>query len=161
MGFFNQYSFLIFSTIGGFALVIMLWRWTRPPLALRLTVLVFYTIGVVFFALNVRYTPSSVENAEQVETVLVNGQPTLLMFYSNYCVSCLASLPAVREMQTALVEQGVNVLLLNIHERPGSDLLERYRFEISPTYLVFNAAGQEVLRSNSLPTLPEIAAAVG
>lgn len=161
MGFFNQYSFLIFSAIGGLALVIMLWRWTRPPVLLRLTVLLFYAIGVVFFALNVRYSRSPVENVEQVETVLVNGQPTLLMFYSNYCVSCLAALPAVREMQTALVEQGVNVLLLNIHERPGIDLLQRYRFEISPTFLVFNAAGQEVLRSNVLPTLSEITAAVG
>src|SRR5690606_35129565 len=46
MGFFNQYSFLIFSGIGGIALALMLWRWTRPPVALRATVLLFYAIGI-------------------------------------------------------------------------------------------------------------------
>lgn len=160
MGFFNQYSFLIFSGIGGIALALMLWRWTRPPVALRATVLLFYAIGIIAFTLVMRYPAVEVSSVEQVETTLSNGRPTFMMFYSNYCVSCLAALPAVRDIQTQLVERDINVLLLNIHERPGSELLGRFGFEVSPTYLVFDAGGQEILRGSTLPTLAEIEARI-
>ena len=52
-----------------------------------------------------------------------------------------------------LQKQTMDVLLLNIHTAPGSELLERFEFVASPTYLIFDADGIIVFRSNSLPTL--------
>lgn len=71
----------------------------------------------------------------------------------------MQALPAVRAAAHELEQGGMDVLLLNIHEGPGSELLERFGFRTSPTYLLFDGAGQEVLRSSSLPSAAELLAA--
>ncbi len=160
MQFFNQFSFLIFSAVGGVVLALLLWRWQRPPLLLRGALMAAYAVGIVLVALLVRYPVGTVDSAEQVEATLNNGNPSLVMLYSNYCVGCMVALPGVRALQNDLADTPINFILLNIHERPGSSLLERFRFEISPTFLLFDRNGQEVLRSSSLPDAAAVRALV-
>jgi hypothetical protein len=69
-------------------------------------------------------------------------------------------LPAVRGLASQLASAGINALLLNIHEAPGSQLLERFGFRSTPTFIVYAADGREVLRSSHSPTLDEILTAV-
>ncbi len=64
----------------------------------------------------------------------------------------------MRETTPQLEATGFNVLLLDIHATPGRDLLERFKFVSTPTFLVFDASGQEVHRTATLPTLTELAA---
>jgi len=68
----------------------------------------------------------------------------------------MRDLSTVRGQIPDIQWQRVEVLLLNIHEPPGRDLLARFDFTFSPTYLIFNTAGDEVFRSNSLPTVTDI-----
>ncbi|NWF70977.1 MAG: hypothetical protein HXY40_17975 [Chloroflexi bacterium] len=69
------------------------------------------------------------------------------------------ALSAVRGLQPELEAAGVNTLLLNIHQPPGSTLLERFAFVSTPTYIVYSAAGTETLRANRTPALADILAA--
>jgi len=71
-------------------------------------------------------------------------------------MACMADLSTVRGQLAEIQSNGVEVLLLNIHESPGRDLLARFDFVYSPTYLIFNTAGDEVFRSDSLPSVDTI-----
>ncbi|NJR12586.1 hypothetical protein HC776_01495 [bacterium] len=44
---------------------------------------------------------------------------------------------------------------------PGRDLLERFAYDTTPTYLVFNARGEETLRVSTLPSIEAVQAAGG
>ncbi|NDJ85639.1 MAG: hypothetical protein GYB66_07115 [Chloroflexi bacterium] len=62
----------------------------------------------------------------------------------------------VRGLEPDLEEAGIDVLLVNIHTETGAELSERYDFEFSPTYIVFDADGTERWRSNSVPDLERV-----
>lgn len=68
----------------------------------------------------------------------------------------MQNLSAVSEQTPAIQKQGVEVMLLNIHESPGKDVLERFNFTATPTYLIFDKNGDEIFRSNLLPSVDKI-----
>lgn len=63
----------------------------------------------------------------------------------------MKDLPAVRRLESQLRQDGVDVLLVNIHTEPGLTLIDRYQVEFSPTYILFDGSGSEVWRSNRRP----------
>ncbi len=79
----------------------------------------------------------------------------------NHCLGCIGTLPAMRALVPNLEAAGMTPILLDVNTSPGRDLLKRFAFESTPTYLVFNAKGEEMLRAHSLPALPAIRAASG
>ena len=89
----------------------------------------------------------------------------------------MRDLPAVRGLREDL-SGAVDVLLLNIHQGVGPDVLQRFDFRAShgsgvvvdrdgwiatatPLYLAFDAEGDEVLRSSRLPARNAITTATG
>ena len=71
-------------------------------------------------------------------------------------MGCMGDLSTVSGHIPELRRNGMDVILLNIHESPGRDLLSRFKFEFTPTYVMFDGSGEEIYRSNSLPTVREI-----
>ena len=63
----------------------------------------------------------------------------------------MKDLPAVRRLEAQLRRDGVEVLLVNIHTEPGLTLTDRYQFQFSPTYILFDGSGAEIWRSNRRP----------
>ena len=63
----------------------------------------------------------------------------------------MKDLPAVRRLEAQLHREGIDVLLVNIHTEPGLTLTDRYQFEFSPTYILFDGGGSEIWRSNQRP----------
>lgn len=155
---FAQFSFLIASGTLGCGLAIGLWRWRRSRW-LKAGVMAWYMFGVLLLAIAVRYPPSPYTTPEAVEEALYAGQPSFVMLYSNYCLGCIGTLPAMRAIVPDLEQAGIRPILLDVHTSPGRDLLKRFAFETTPTYLVFNAQGEETLRARSLPSLNVIEAA--
>ncbi len=49
----------------------------------------------------------------------------------------------MRGLQPQLQAEGIDVLLVNIHGEAGQALTARYSFDLSPTYIVFDAVGGE------------------
>ena len=68
----------------------------------------------------------------------------------------MRDLSTVRGQLPDIQQNDVQALLLNIHETPGRDLLSRFDFVFSPTYLIFDSEGEELFRSNELPTVEDI-----
>lgn len=64
----------------------------------------------------------------------------------------MAELPAVRRLSREIRAAGYDMLMINIHEGAGRDVLERFEFKYTPTFIVFNDVGEEVWRGNSIPT---------
>ena len=120
----------------------------------------WYVFGVLLLMLIVRYPASPYTTPQTVEAALVRGEPTFVMLYSNFCLGCIGVLPATQAILPELEAAGITPILLDIHNTPGRDLLTRFAFETTPTYIVFNAEGQETLRARSLPSLTAIQAAI-
>lgn len=161
MNVFNVYSYFVLVIVGALIIGLTLWfalrnMQVRPRMVIVGGVLVAYLIGMwAFNAIN-QYTPTDVRTVEEVEQRLNSGRPVFVMLYSNYCMGCMASVPAVRDLQPQLEDAGINLLLLNVHAEPGSQLLDRFGFRITPTYIVYTADGREVLRTNVTPSLEQI-----
>jgi hypothetical protein len=57
----------------------------------------------------------------------------------------------VRKLQRELRSDDVDVLLINIHTEVGQAVLDRFAFELTPTFIVYDAGGSEVWRGNVDP----------
>jgi len=68
----------------------------------------------------------------------------------------MRDLSTVRGQLPEIQRQSIDVLLLNIHTLPARDMLTRFEFEFTPTYLIFGGNGEEVFRSNTLPSAIEV-----
>lgn len=62
----------------------------------------------------------------------------------------------VRALQDDLKEENIDVLLVNIHDDIGQQLIRRYNFRVTPTYIIFDGAGNERWRGHSTPTRADI-----
>lgn len=71
-------------------------------------------------------------------------------------MACMRDLSTVRGHILEIQQQNMQVLLLNIHQSPAHDLLSRFDFLYSPTYLIYDEQGVEIFRSNELPSLEKI-----
>jgi hypothetical protein len=55
-----------------------------------------------------------------------------------------------------LVPDGIDTLLVDIHGEDGVALRERFAFELSPTFIVFDGAGRELWRGNMIPSRSKV-----
>lgn len=84
MGFLNQYSYVLLTVALGVGLSVLLWRWQRAPLALRIGLLVIFVAGAVSVHMLRRYPAPEVTTMDEAEAILLNEQATFVMLYSNY-----------------------------------------------------------------------------
>ncbi len=161
MAIFNQFSFVFFALMGAGLLTLAMWRLKHPTrLMIRLAILGIYGIIAVLFVLNLPFPAgdSTFASYAEVEEVIHNGKPTFVMLYSQFCVGCIASLPAARSLEDEIEDQGIeiNMLFLDIHTEVGQVAREKLSFNMTPTYLVYDMTGQEVLMSNTIPAVDAI-----
>ncbi len=61
----------------------------------------------------------------------------------------------MRGLQPKLNRDGIDLLLVSIHEPTGQVLTERYNFQLSPTFIIFDGAGHELWRGSRAPSLEQ------
>jgi len=81
---FNQYSFVALSIFLGLIVAVGLWRWQSGPLWLRLALAAAYLLGVGIVRLTLNFHENDSGSLSDVDQTLTDGNPTLLMLYSNY-----------------------------------------------------------------------------
>ncbi|MFO7323419.1 MAG: thioredoxin family protein [Chloroflexota bacterium] len=154
----NQFSYILFSLLAIVGATLLLWR-----ARVRRTV-----IGIAAIALGVaaatgwvllRPGEPDVDSVEAAEALIQSDKPTLVEFFSNYCVGCMS----VRGMVDELVSQtrahfgdDVHVLRIDIHTPSGRELRERYGFSYTPEFIIFRGNGIEAWRSHTPPTFEEL-----
>lgn len=161
MALLNQYSFLLFAVGGAIALTLTMWRLKRPThVLIRVIVLSGYGLLAVLVLAGAQFPTSttSVDSFSQIEQTIQDGKPTFVMLYSHFCVGCIASLPSVQKLDDSLATRGqdIDVLFLDIHSDVGRVAREELGFNYTPTYILFDEMGEEVMRQNHIPSMDEI-----
>lgn len=154
----NQFSFVFFS-ISGILLLFFLLRSRRASWQVTLSASgAAVALAVAAFFL-LRPGLSDVSSAQAARTIVGNGKPTLIEFFSNYCIGCMTVRPAldtlIADIQTSFPD-AINVLRIDIHTDFGRELRDIYGFSYTPEFILFNPQGQETWRSHSPPNLNDI-----
>jgi thioredoxin 1 len=146
---FNQYSFVLISLGVLIGVIIVLWRFSASRRVISATVGVLAVFILAGYLL-LRPGLSDVDSTSAAQTIIQNGKPTFLEFFSNYCAGCLAIRPVVDEIAADLGAD-FNILRIDIHTDTGRELRERYQFNYTPEFILFDARGQEVWRGHNPP----------
>lgn len=85
------------------------------------------------------------DDAKTVQSMIGQGKPVLLEFQSPYCLACTAIKPVVDELENELGDQ-LLVIRLNIQEPVGRELGRVYMFQYTPTFIFFDAQGNQLWR---------------
>lgn len=120
--------------------IVLFSRKPRLPEIIAFT-LVFVSIVGLYFYLRPIQTELMGEAAE-VQAMIGQGTPVLLEFQSPYCVTCMALKPTIDALEAEL--QGRLIILrINVQEQVGMQLAPAYRFQYTPTFIYFDAEGNE------------------
>jgi thiol-disulfide isomerase/thioredoxin len=139
--FFNQYSFVIVSALVAFlAGVVLLSRHPGWREYLALAALVG-GLALAWAILHPRQTALSAD-ASAIQEMIGSGTPVLLELQSPYCIACTAIKPAVDSLEAELKGR-LRVIRLNVQDPAGRQLARRYGFSYTPTFIFFDAQGEE------------------
>ncbi|MBO0349162.1 thioredoxin fold domain-containing protein [Phormidium pseudopriestleyi FRX01] len=77
------------------------------------------------------------------EVALENGKPTLMEFYANWCTSCMAMAPEMKELETEYAES-VNFVMLNVDNTKWLPELTQYRVDGIPHFVFLGGDGEAI-----------------
>ena len=142
---FNHYSFLWIAL--GLTIVTGLVLLTNKPkfrdyLAFGVIVAGLF---VSWLVLHPHQTPI-IGDAKAVQAMIGGGVPVLLEFQSPYCIDCTAERPIVDALENELGPK-LHIIRINIQDQVGHELAPVYDFEYTPTYIFFDAQGNELWRT--------------
>lgn len=142
--FINQYSFLLLAAaltiVTGLVLLSRAPKWT-DYLAFGIVLASLLTAWLI---LHPRQTPLMGE-AKNVQEKIGAGTPVLLEFQSPYCLACTAIRPTVDALEQELGNQ-LHIIRINVQEPAGRELGRLYDFQFTPTFIFFDAQGNEQWR---------------
>ena len=140
----NQYSFVIMAVfLALLAGVILLTRQPRWNHYLAFAALVGGLL-LSWAILHPRQTVLS-GDASQLQSLIGDGTPALLEFQSPYCLACTAMKPKVDALEAQAGDR-LRIIRLNVQDSTGRQASRVYGFTYTPTFIFFDAAGQELWR---------------
>ena len=150
----NQFSYVLMvaAILLGSLLILRRMRVRWP--AVTLTQLGFLGLFVVgFFVL--RPGASTVSDFDVAESIIDNGTPTFVEFFSNYCTGCIAVEPFVDRVVSD-IEGEFDIIRVDIHTTVGREMRAAYGFSFTPEFVLFDDEGQEVWRDHVPPSSVQI-----
>jgi thioredoxin 1 len=90
-----------------------------------------------------------------IRQALASGRPTLVDFGASFCIPCKRMKPILDSLKTEYSGRA-NVLFVDIKQE--RDIPGKYRIQIMPTQVFFDAKGREVKRHLGFMDKPEIMA---
>jgi thiol-disulfide isomerase/thioredoxin len=159
MSLFVQFSYPIFSLMIVIGAVLLMRRFKlKLPVMGAITIILIG--GLIMLNLLLRPGISTVTSAQEARDIIGNGRPTLLVFHSNYCSGCLAMNPSIVALADE-IRADYNVIRVDIHTETGQTLTGELGFTASPEFVLYSPTGQEIWRSNSLPSENTLQLALG
>jgi thiol-disulfide isomerase/thioredoxin len=91
------------------------------------------------------------DNAKSVQNMIGSGTPVLLEFQSPFCITCTQIKPVVDKLEAELNSQvsigvPIHIIRINIRETVGMELAPEYDLIFTPTFIFFDAQGNEIWR---------------
>lgn len=143
-------AFVLLLTVGWF-----IWDYRRNKKVLMAIIAIVLVLGAGYA--QTRHGPSDVDSVEAFDALLAQGTPIVLEIYSDTCVVCLASKPAVDGLERNLGDRA-QVVQMSIDEPSGRAIARRYQASVTPTFVVLSADGVELHRQQGYPNVDELAA---
>lgn len=111
------------------------------------------TLALVFVRAVVR--GSSLKRSGGIEAVLSNGRPTVMEVYSDACLPCIAVKPLAAAVRAELRGKA-DYLALSMFTSAGMQAARAYGIVGTPTFIHFDASGNEVSRGFKPPTVAAV-----
>jgi thioredoxin-like negative regulator of GroEL len=83
------------------------------------------------------------EGSTPYEVALENGKPTLIEFYANWCTSCMAMAPEIKELEVEYADT-VNFVMLNVDNTKWLPELTQYRVDGIPHFVFLGEDGTAI-----------------
>jgi len=96
--------------------------------------------------------------ADDVQRLLQLGKPAVVEFGANACASCREMKPILEALQR---EHGERISVLNIDILKMRGYIWRYKIQLMPTQVFFDAQGREIGRNTGKVSAGEILARLG
>lgn len=110
-------------------------------------VLIIIDVALVFiivWRLLLTRASKTIKSVDDFRQRVSNGRvPTLVQFFSPYCVGCMAAKPIVDKLEKDFGAK-LQVFRLSIDEEPGAGLMREYNVLFTPTFVLFDKAGQKI-----------------
>ncbi|MBW4681218.1 MAG: thiol:disulfide interchange protein [Microcoleus vaginatus WJT46-NPBG5] len=101
----------------------------------------------LFFGLRTETTATDLtelaEGSTPLEVALGNEQPTLMEFYANWCTSCMAMAPTIKELETQYAGK-VNFVMLNVDNTKWLPEILKYRVDGIPHFVFMGKDGETI-----------------
>lgn len=150
----NQFSYVVFAVLALVVAYIGLRavQKAQPQLNRYWLNVSLCSLGVILTAgfLIVRPGIGNIHSPAQVQAVIQNGRPTVIEFYSNYCIGCMAIEPQMQSLAED-IDATHDVLRVDIHSDLGRKLRQEIDFQYTPEIIVFNYQGDEIWRGHHVP----------
>ena len=99
-----------------------------------------------------------VDEGDQVQLALRLGKPVVVEFGANACASCREMKPVLEALQR---EHGERISVLDIDVLKTRGYIARYRIQLMPTQVFFDAQGHEIGRNMGKISAGELLAQLG
>jgi thiol-disulfide isomerase/thioredoxin len=148
--FINYYSFLL-VTLGIIGVAALILLTNKPKANEYISFSVISLIAIMSWViLHPRQTPL-MDDSKVVLSMIGSGTPVLLEFQSPFCISCTQIKPVVDQLETELSNEvsigpRIHIIRVNVQENVGKELGSIYGFQATPTFIFFDAEGNEVWR---------------
>mgnify|MGYP001439456191 CR=1 FL=1 len=112
-----------------------------------LTVAAAVVILFIIWRLLVSTETGELDSVRAVREELSNGRrPTIIEFFSSYCVGCMAMKPVVDRLEAEAGDR-LQIIRLNIDTEPGKTLMSEFGVVFTPTFVYFDASGNKLRES--------------
>jgi thioredoxin 1 len=98
------------------------------------------------------------DEADEVRQTLRLGKPTVVEFGANACATCRDMKPVLEALRR---EHGARISVLDVDILKTRDYIARYRIQLMPTQVFFDAQGREIGRNMGRISGGEILARLG
>lgn len=155
----NQYSFIIIAGLVLLGLGGIFWvtGFTRR----KAVMLVALALGFVVAWAGLRTGAGAYQEPTQAEVILREAQlPVLVEFYSDFCATCLATRPTLDALEDELKDE-LKVVRLDVASLAGQTVRVELHVYATPTFILFDAQGNELWRRSGALDPSEVYAALG
>ena len=148
--FINYYSFLLVS-IGIVAVAALVLLTNKPKLNDYISFGAITLIAIMTWVILHPRQTALMDDSKTVLQMIGAGTPVLLEFQSPFCISCTQIRPVVDQLEKELASEisigpQLHIIRVNIQENVGRELGSVYGFQATPTFIFFDAQGNELWR---------------
>jgi len=151
----NQYSYVISSLFVLFGVIAVALVKAHDQAASRRWPIIssfVFSVGLVLFSGFFVFRPgaATVDTVDELDHLLDNNRPTLLQFYSNYCIGCMSVESELEELELD-ISTTHDILRVDIHTDFGREIREVLGVSYTPEFVLYDPTGQEIWRGHELP----------